>query len=304
MSASGLRVYRDAVAIVTGAASGIGLALSQDLARRGATVVLVDRDAEVHDVAAAVGAGAGAAVVDVTDAAAVQRLVDGVADRHGRLDFIFNNAGIGVGGEIRDHTLDAWNTIIDVNLRGVVHGVHAAYPVMLRQGFGHIVNTASMQGLMPGPLLASYSATKHAVVGLSKALRIEAAAGGVRASVLCPGVIRTPLLAGGKHGIFVGGFSEEEQRRRSASYFERLRPMPAERFVAKVLDDVARNRAIIVVPRWWKLFWWLDRLSPSLSLAMADRLVASVRRDLAASARDDVGTADAQYPSSRAYRSR
>jgi short-subunit dehydrogenase len=137
-----------------------------------------------------------------------------------------------------------------------------------------------MQGLVPSPLSASYSTTKHAIVGLSKALRVEGAGAGVRVSVLCPGVVRTPLLSGGKHGIFVSAIPEHEQRERALRYFERLRPMDVRRFAARVLDHVARNRAIIVVPAWWKLFWWLDRLSPGLSLFVAQRLFESARKDL------------------------
>jgi NAD(P)-dependent dehydrogenase (short-subunit alcohol dehydrogenase family) len=290
MAPAGLRAFEGAAALVTGGASGIGRALSEELARRGASVVLADVQAEeaaaVATSLAASGRSASAAALDVTDFASVQRLVERVAEEHGRLDFVFNNAGIGVGGEIRDHTIDAWNRIIDVNLRGVVHGVQAAYPIMLRQRFGHIVNTASMAGLMPTPLTTSYSATKHAVVGLSKALRVEAAGLGVRVSVLCPGVIRTPLLSGGRYGIFVGGLSEREQREAALKYFGRFRPMDVGRFATKVLDQVARNRAIIVVPAWWKLLWWLDRLSPTLSLVLAGRLVEAARQDLAGASRD------------------
>jgi NAD(P)-dependent dehydrogenase (short-subunit alcohol dehydrogenase family) len=285
MTSAGLRTFDGAVAIVTGAASGIGRALAEGLARRGTAVVVADlQTTEANEVAAAIprasGQSATARTLDVTDFESVKRLVERVAEEHGRLDFMFNNAGIGVGGELRDHTIEAWNKVIDVNLRGVVHGVLAAYPLMLRQGFGHIVNTASMQGLMPSPLTGSYSATKHALVGLSKALRVEAAGAGVRVSVLCPGVIRTPLLSGGKHGIFVAGLPEREQRQLALKFFERFRPMDVRRFATQALDQVARNRAIIVVPGWWKLFWWLDRLSPALSLFIAQRLFESARRDL------------------------
>jgi len=284
MTSTGLRVFDGAVAIVTGAASGIGRALSEELARRGASVVLADVQPEVADVAAGIpcasGRAASGCTIDVTDFDGLRHLIEGVAGRYGRLDCIFNNAGIAAGGELRDHTLAAWNRVIDVNLRGVIHGVQAAYPIMLRQGFGHIVNTASMQGLMPSPLTASYSTTKHAIVGLSKALRVEAAGAGVRVSVLCPGVIRTPLLSGGKHGIFIAAIPEPEQRDRALRYFERLRPMDVRQFAVKALDQVARNHAIIVVPAWWKVFWWLDRLSPRLSLFVAQRVFESARRDL------------------------
>ncbi len=285
MALPDLRVFDGAVAIITGAASGIGRAISQELARRGASVVLADVQAEAVEATAAgipcvSGRRASACPLDVTDFESVRRLVESVAEQYGRLDFIFNNAGIVVAGELRDHTIEAWNKIIDVNLRGVVHGVQAAYPVMLRQGFGHIVNTASMQGLIPSPLSGSYSTTKHALVRLSKTLRVEAAGAGVRVSVLCPGVIRTPLLSGGKHGIFVAAMPEQEQRDRGLKYFERFRPMDVARFAAKALNQVARNRAIIVIPAWWKLLWGLDRLSPTLSLFAAQRAFESARKDI------------------------
>jgi NAD(P)-dependent dehydrogenase (short-subunit alcohol dehydrogenase family) len=187
---------------------------------------------------------------------------------HGRLDYIFNNAGIGIGGEVRDYQLEDWNRVFDVNLRGVVHGIQAAYPIMLRQGYGHIVNTASMAGLMPAPSTISYATTKHAVVGLSTSLRIEAADAGVRVSVLCPGVIDTPILTGGKYGKMLRPVAPEVQR----AYWERLRPMPVDRFAVKVLAALAKNKAIIVLPSWWKLFWWVNRLSPSLGLYVGRKM--------------------------------
>src|SRR5262249_36265299 len=145
----------------------------------------------------------------------------------------------------------------------------AAYPVMIDQGYGHIVNTASMAGLMPAPGTVSYAATKHAVVGLSTSLRIEAADFGVRVSVLCPGVIDTPILEGaGKYGKLLVPIAPEVQR----ALWARLRPMPADRFASKVLRAVARNKAIIIVPSWWKVFWWINRLSPSLGLYVGHKL--------------------------------
>ena len=131
------------------------------------------------------------------DAVAVQALVDEVAVRHGRLDFMFNNAGIVIGGRTDEMSREHWDRVIDVNLKGVVNGVVAAYPLMVSQGHGHIVNTASTAGLAPAVLVAAYSASKHAVVGLTGALRPEAARFGVRVSVMCPGAVDTPILDAG-----------------------------------------------------------------------------------------------------------
>jgi NAD(P)-dependent dehydrogenase (short-subunit alcohol dehydrogenase family) len=274
-----LRTFNGAVAIITGGASGIGRALGEALARRGADVVLADRQAELaEEVAAAIRAGGGranAADLDVADYAAVERLVRETVARTGRLDYLFNNAGVGVIGEVRYYDITDWDRVFDVNLRGVVNGVQAAYPVMLRQGYGHIVSTASAAGLFPSPSVVSYCAAKHAVVGLSTALRVEAAAYGVRVSVVCPGVVRTPILeAGGKYGKVLQSPPPEFMKR----HWELMRPMPVERFAAAVLRAVARNQAIIIVPARWKLAWWLNRLSPSLMLYVAKKAFARWQR--------------------------
>jgi NAD(P)-dependent dehydrogenase (short-subunit alcohol dehydrogenase family) len=262
---SELRAFAGAVALVTGAASGIGAALSRELARRGAVVVLADRQhglaAEVAAAIVASGGHAESIALDVREASAVRTIVDDVIARHARLDYLFNNAGIGVGGEMRDYTMADWQDVVDVNLMGVVHGVQAAYRRMTEQGFGHIVNTASVAGLLPTPMAGSYSATKHAVVGLSRSLRIEGARYGVRVSALCPGVIRTPILSGGVFGRNTRGVDGAQQ----LAMWERLRPMDAEKFAREALDEVANNRGIIVVPRTWRVVWWLSRLAPGLA---------------------------------------
>ena len=179
---------------------------------------------------------------------------------------------------MREYELADWDDVIDVNLRGVAHGILAAYPLMISQGFGHIVNTASMAGLNPAPLQISYSATKYAVVGLSRALRLEAKRYGVRVSVVCPGPIRTPILQGGRYGRFKPGLDAAVIARR----FEQLRPMEPPLFARRVLRAVERNRAIIIEPKRWRLAWYLDRLSPWLMEKLAGRLLFEMQRDFAA----------------------
>jgi short-subunit dehydrogenase len=175
------------------------------------------------------------------------------------------------------NTIDDWRYILDVNLMGVVHGIHAAYPRMVEQGFGHIVNTASMAGLIPTPMTTSYGTTKAAVVALSRALRVEAAEYGVRVSVICPGVIRTPILSGGRHGRL----KMEMPVEKTLENWERLRPMDPAKFAEQVVDQVAANREIIIVPTWWKIVWWMNRLSVGLTAAFTRRAYRDMRAQIA-----------------------
>jgi NAD(P)-dependent dehydrogenase (short-subunit alcohol dehydrogenase family) len=271
-------------AIVTGGASGIGRALGEELAARGCTVVLADRQLELaREVAAKLesrGHAASAAELDVRDLAAFEALAQQVRARFGRIDFLFNNAGFGVGGGMETYAPEDWDDVFDVNLRGVANGVQSVYPILIEQRSGQIINTASMAGLIPSPGEGSYTTSKHAVVGLTKALRVEAKGFGVRASVLCPGVVRTPGLTGGRFGrVMVKlALSEDEMLR----LWERYRPMAPELFARRAVDAVLRNEAVIVLPKWWKAFWYLERLSPSLSLRLSEALHQRLQAELAA----------------------
>ncbi|OBB67816.1 SDR family oxidoreductase [Mycobacterium sp. 852014-50255_SCH5639931] len=266
------------VAFVTGGASGIGAALTTALVDGGAEVWIADRQiGPAREFAQRLNSGGGKAhaiELDVRDYPSFERAAAEALQQSGRIDYLFNNAGIGVAGEVDKYTLDDWNDVFDVNLRGVVHGIQAVYPIMIRQHSGHIVNTASMAGLMTTAGQASYTATKHAVVALSKSLRLEAERHGVQVSVLCPGVIRTPILTGGKYGrTDMAGISNEE----ILDMWERLHPLAPEKFAERALRAVLRGDAIIVVPAWWKAFWYLERLSPALSMRAAKGMLKRVR---------------------------
>jgi len=258
-------LFTGKIAMVTGGASGIGRALGTALARRGATVVLADLDdvaakSTAQEIGADAVAGAG---LDVRDSEAFAELVANVVDEHGRIDLLFNNAGIGMGGEVAELTLAHWDRVIDVNLRGVVHGVAAAYPVMIRQRSGHIVNTASLAGLIPSPMLTPYAATKHAVVGLSTSLRGEAARHGVRVSVVCPGIIATPIWDKGNPEDLPDAPSlGAELDAVKATLLRRAYP-PAS-LAEDVLRGVARNRPLIVAPSHARIAWGIHRLVPRL----------------------------------------
>ena len=274
-----IRIFNDATAIVTGGASGIGRALAEELARRGCEVVLADMQiAKAQEVATqiqAFGGRAKAVEVDVTDFPAMERLVQETFERTGRLDYIFNNAGIVIYCTIKDYRIEDWNKVIDINLRGVVNGIQAAYKIMIGQGFGHIVNTASIAGLMPDPINVAYATTKHAVVGLSQSLRAEAAQMGIRVSVICPGVIRTAILQGGTYGKISINIPDEKLR----DMVEELKPMPPDIFAQKVLNAIAKNKAIIIVPSRYKLIWWFNRLSPLLGMAVAQKIFRKMQKE-------------------------
>ena len=254
-------------AIVTGAGSGIGAALCRALDLAGAHVVCTDIDGSAAEAtASSLSPRARAATLDVTDAGAVQAAVDDVVGRAGRLDLMFNNAGIVWGGETELLTLDQWNAIIDINLRGVVHGVVAAYPQMLRQGDGHIINTASMAGLAAGGQLTSYVATKHAVVGLSMALRSEAVPRGVGVLVVCPAAVETPILDKGAVGSFGG-----------RDYFLKTqggKAYDADQLARDILRANERNKAILVKPTVAHAQWLFARLAPVMMNRLSMRFTS------------------------------
>ena len=198
----------------------------------------------------------------------MQSAVDEVVDRTGRLDLMFNNAGIVWGGDTELLTLDQWNAIIDVNIRGVVHGVAAAYPQMIKQGNGHIVNTASMAGLTAAGQITSYVMTKHAVVGLSLALRSEAAAHGVGVLAVCPSAVETPILDKGAIGGFVGRNYFLQGQGVKTAY-------DADRLALDTLKAIERNKALLVKPRRAHAQWVLARLAPGFMQRMSIKFIAS-----------------------------
>ncbi len=250
------------IVIVTGAASGIGAELVRSHIADGDQVIAVDVDS----------AGLVALEdrfdanwmrtysVDVRDAAAMAELVDETIARHGRLDIIYNNAGLGIGGKSHELDVKHWDRAIDVNLRGVVHGTIAALPHLLRQGSGQIVNTASLAGLIPAPGLAPYGATKHAVVGMTLSMRVEYAAAGVGFTAVCPGFTDTPILDKEMPADLPAVAIPVTTRKMAESLPGGIYPVAA--LVQDIRRGVAANDALVVTPKAARSAWRTFRCSP------------------------------------------
>jgi len=232
--------FKDKCCLVTGANSGIGYAISEALLEKGAIVFMAGRNAESLKSAAknldAYSEQIRISLVDVTKQPEVDKAIQDMVAQEGRIDILFNNAGIGGTMPTVDASLEHWRSIIDVNLWSVIYGINAALPVMRLQGGGHIVNTSSIAGLVPFPFQALYCATKYAVVGMSESMRYEFAEEGIHFSVTCPSAVvsriwKKPIL---------GPVHEEMEAPEDA--------VPAEEAARIILEGVAEKKGIIVVP--------------------------------------------------------
>lgn len=192
------RAFEGKVAIITGAASGIGLALTKLLLSAGATVHALDFD-EVGLKAILDGHGGPGTIhiapLDVCDRASYARVIDEVLEISKAIDFLFNNAGVTQIGEAQNIPFDRWKWLLDINLMGVINGTHLVYPIMIAKGNGHIISTASVAGATGYATAAAYTASKAAVLEFSRSLRTEAKAYGVKISVACPGYVSSAIFS-------------------------------------------------------------------------------------------------------------
>ena len=240
--------YKDKICIVTGGNSGIGYALCEELLKREAIVYMAGRNPQrVADAAkqlSAYGNKIQTLIVDVTVQEQVKNAIENTAAETGRLDFLFNNAGIGGTMQFEKATMDDWKTIIDVNLWSVIYGVDAAVPIMLEQGSGHVINTSSISGIVPIPFQALYSVTKFGVTGLTECLKYEYAEKGLHFSTVCPANIATPIF---KKDI--EGNVYDEMKIPDDAY-------PVDETAKIILDRVAEVKGVIVIPEenieWWE----------------------------------------------------
>lgn len=262
-TASGRREGR--LVVVTGGGSGIGRATALAFERRGAEVVVADRDR-----AAARRTSRYAHEVDVADGAAMAEFAERVAADHGVPDVVVNNAGIGMAGAFADTAVEDWQRIIDVNLWGVIHGCRLFAAQMREHGEGgHLVNVASAAAYLPHRSLAAYATTKSAVLTLSACLRAELADDGIGVTALCPGFVHTGITAGTR---FVGLDAAAERARQDATtaLYERRNYTP-ERVAEELVRAVERNTALKPVTPEAHLGLLASRLSPGLLRVLARR---------------------------------
>jgi 2-hydroxycyclohexanecarboxyl-CoA dehydrogenase len=258
-----------ALALVTGAGSGIGRATAVALARQGSQVLAVDIDRAAAEKTAVKcvetgGSESTGLVCDVADATAVRALADQVHGRWGPLHVLVNNAGVGMSGRLAEMSLDDWRWIGGINLDGVVHGCMAFGPAMVQAGRGHVVNLSSALGYTPRATEPAYVTTKAGVLALSQCLRADWGPHGVGVTAVCPGVINTPIIDVTR---FVG--DQAQTRERAQRLFRRGHAPEA---VARaIVRSIVDNRIMVAVGWEAKLGWWAHRLLPLSAHQVAAR---------------------------------
>ncbi len=271
----GLEQLRGRLALVTGAASGIGRATAAALAERGAGVLLVDRDAAALARAGEAIQATGTVVCDVSDERAMERMCDHVLARYGVPDVVVNNAGVAAAGPFLDTSVREWRRVLGVNLMGVVHGCQQFGHALVERGEGgHIVNTASAAAFQPTRDLAAYSASKAAVLMASECLRAELAPHGIGVTAVCPGFVHTNIT---RSAHYVGRLEADAPAlaERVTRLYERRNFTP-ERVAEEILEAIARDRPVAVVTPEARLLRAVSRFAPGLRrrLAMLDTLPA------------------------------
>lgn len=268
------KFFSGSVVVVTGGASGIGKEIVNQLVPTDAQLVIVGRTKKTgrHFIKDLHARGFEAAFehVDMTNKKDVEAMFKRLVTKYGRIDYFFNNAGIFMGGEMRDTKIENWHEVMHNNISATINGTHYAYQQMLEQGFGHIVNVASAAGLIPVPIMGIYGATKYAIVGLTNALRNEAKTLGINVSVVCPTIVNTPLYDTAIYN--------------KVDVTKALKPrgtlQTPEKAAKKIIRGVKKNKAVITTASSNHLVWIIYRIAPWAYNIGARRIIKLYRAKL------------------------
>lgn len=287
-----MKTFNDKVAAITGASSGIGRALAVTLAQQGCHLALSDVDGRTLDETAALAAAArsdpaanrgdlriSTSVVDVADRAAMYDWARATQERHGRVNLVFNNAGVALSSTVEGMAYEDLEWIVAINFWGVVHGTKAFLPYLKAAGDGHIVNTSSVFGLFSQPGMSAYNATKFAVRGFTESLReeLDMLRCGVSATCVHPGGIRTNIARASRISSNMCGFLIEDDRQGRRD-FERLFITTPQQAAETILEGVRRNRRRVLIGRDARAADWLARLLPSGYQALVVRSALRLSR--------------------------
>lgn len=271
--------FRNKLAVVTGAGSGIGRTTALALADRGANLAICDiHDENLQQVAQTLrerGAKVVAEKVDVSSAEQMEAFAGSVGEQMGPADILVNNAGVGLIGSILETSLDDWDWVVGVNLKGVIHGVHFFVPPMVQRARGgHIINIASLAGIMGSSNLGAYSTTKFAVVGLSESLRDELRSHDIGVTAICPGFIKTAIADSSR---YLGKLGEAGAQKSITATFDK-QARPPEKVAEAIIDAIENDRALVPVNPEAKALYWAKRIAPDATARFAQGVIEKFQK--------------------------
>jgi NADP-dependent 3-hydroxy acid dehydrogenase YdfG len=275
-----MKDFRNKVAAITGAGSGMGRALALELAARGSAVAIADITptalAETAGLLRDANVAVSTHVVDVAERAAMERFAADVVRIHGKVNLIFNNAGVSVTSTIEQLSYEDFEWLMNINFWGVVHGTKAFLPYLKQVDDAHIVNTASIFGVVAFPTQGAYNASKFAVRGFTEALRQELAATHIGVTCVQPGGVKTNIV---KTSRYYARDNEAPTQDEMVQNFERLAALTPAQAASQILAGVARNRVRVLVGKDAKLLAWIQRLFPESYGRRLDGLTNVLRRN-------------------------